>query len=147
MSKKISGLLLTILLLSPGALLAGEDYETFKGLERQFVIDLPAGWSVYDQTKAMTGKARIESKEIRKRGLLREMASALGVADVETKQHFAYAHASGVEIKNEYDLFEQDGDDDRKGCRASVRVHSWAAFLQICRIVKADREFNETKTP
>ena len=34
---------------------APEGYETYSGLKDQFTIDLPAGWSVYDQAQVLSG--------------------------------------------------------------------------------------------
>ncbi len=36
---------------------APDGYEAYDGLKDQFTIALPAGWSVYDQTQALSGKA------------------------------------------------------------------------------------------
>lgn len=37
---------------------AAEDLVSFEGLKEQFTISLPAGWSAYNQSEAMTGEGR-----------------------------------------------------------------------------------------
>ena len=51
-----SGLLFTLILCASVILAAPEGYKTCDSLKEQFTIDLPVGWSVYDQTQALNGK-------------------------------------------------------------------------------------------